>query len=122
MLFAQDPSFGAGPSRFIVKRDARGVAAVPLVGGAVPAPFVDRNGDGLPDIDETGAFVTATGQLAPTPFFSVDAPDASRSLDPFGRTLSGGSLVFDTSTRRTSSWLVLMTDTRALFDPDPTWR
>ncbi|MGH7294663.1 MAG: hypothetical protein ACRELB_07015, partial [Polyangiaceae bacterium] len=77
LLYAQDPAFGGGTSRYIVQRDARGYAVVPLAGGKVPAPFVDADGDGLPDVDAaSGLFATSTGQPAPSPFFAVGAADA----------------------------------------------
>ena len=119
VLFAEDPSFGAGPARYIAKRDARGFAAVARVGGDVVAPFVDRDDDGLPDVDRSGLFLTASGEPPPTPFFSVDVPHASPSRDAFGRTLAGGSLVFDYLDTSHVFLTRLMTDTRALFDPDP---
>jgi hypothetical protein len=119
VVFAQDPSFGAGAARYIVKRDNRGLAAVPLISGAVPAPFVDANGDKLPDVDDNGVFVTQGGKAAPTPFFSVDAPDAGGTRDPFGRLVAGNIPVYDYIDTSHVFMTKLMTDTRALFDPDP---
>jgi hypothetical protein len=70
LLFTEDAAFGAGPARYLVARDLRGLAQPDLRGGAVPAPFVDDDGDGLADIDALGRFVAADGaRLAlPTPF------------------------------------------------------
>jgi hypothetical protein len=62
----------------LVLRDARGVALVSLVDGKVPLPFMDSDGDGLADIDGTGAFLTADGSPVPSPFFSVDGVDGPR--------------------------------------------
>lgn len=45
----------------LVQRDARGVARVALVGGAVPAPFVDADHDKLADVDALGRFVDGQG-------------------------------------------------------------
>jgi hypothetical protein len=54
----------------LVQRDARGIARVALVGGAVPAPFVDADRDKLADVDALGRFVGAAGTpiAAATPF------------------------------------------------------
>ena len=78
------PSLSATPpsvflsSQPLVLRDPRGVALVPLVGGVIPAPFVDADGDGLADLDSSGDFVTADGSPVPSPFFSIDGIDGPR--------------------------------------------
>ncbi|HEY6458768.1 MAG TPA: hypothetical protein VIY73_01415, partial [Polyangiaceae bacterium] len=118
LLYAQDPSFGGGTSRYLTQRDARGYAVVPLANGKVPAPFVDADGDGLPDVDPTtGLFTTSGGQPAPSPFFAVGAPDAP-ARDPDSRALNapGGALVYqyiDTSHTYTAS---LMRNLEPLVD------
>jgi hypothetical protein len=107
LLLAQDPAFGSGAPRYIVERDARGYAVVPPVAGQIPAPFVDADRDGLPDVDALGQFATSDGKAAPAPFFAVRAHDAV-ARDPFSRALDalGGKLVFgyiDTSHTYTAS-------------------
>ncbi|HEX3344577.1 MAG TPA: hypothetical protein VHS09_08385, partial [Polyangiaceae bacterium] len=79
------PGFDVGltPARYVVARDPRAYAAVPLVNGAVPAPFVDADHDGLPDVDPLGQFTTTTGQPVASPFFSPDGVDGNR--DSAGR-------------------------------------
>jgi hypothetical protein len=120
LLYAQDPAFGGGTSRYVVQRDPRGYAVVPLVGGKVPAPFVDADGDGLPDYDATsGLFTTSTGQPAPSPFFAVGAPDAL-ARDDSSRALNapGGALLYgyiDTSHTYSAS---LMRNLEPLVDPN----
>ncbi len=96
ILYAADPAFGGGASRYIAQRDARGYVQVALVGGKLPAPFVDADGDGLADVDMLGAFVTSDGSKAPSPFFAVGAPDALARDTPFQRALTGpgGKLVY----------------------------
>jgi hypothetical protein len=120
LFYATDPAFGgAGPSRWIVKRDARGYASVSLASGSLPAPFVDKNGDKLADVDPLGRFVTTTGQPPPSPFLSVDALD-SAPRDAFGRATNGAALYYeylDTSHTFTAQ---MMTDMRPMVDPDPT--
>ena len=48
VMMAQDPAFGAGISHYIVARDPRGVAVVPLVSGKLPSPFVDITATACP--------------------------------------------------------------------------
>ncbi len=124
IFYAEDPAFGGGvggpaPSRYIVRRDQRGFAAVPFVNGNLPAPFVDKNGDGLPDVDDVGRFVTSNGMPPPNPFFSPLAVDAA-PRDAFGRATATGSLLYgyiDTSHTFTAQ---LVGDLRPLVDPDVT--
>jgi hypothetical protein len=118
ILLSQDDAFANGATpRFIVQRDTRGYAMVPLVGGALPAPFVDSTGDGLPDLDGLGQFVTK-GTAAPSPFFAIGAPDGKR--DVYGRALDPASapLYAFIDTNRTFA-SALIRDLRPLFDPDP---
>ncbi len=95
IFYAQDPAFGGGTSRYIAARDPRGYAMVPLVNGKLPSLFVDADGDGLPDVDGLGQFVTTTGKPAPSPFFAVGAADAL-ARDSFARALDapGGQLLY----------------------------
>ncbi|MEO7109887.1 MAG: hypothetical protein ABI183_05575, partial [Polyangiaceae bacterium] len=118
LFYATDPTYnnGAKNPSYIVQRDARGVATVPLVSGKVPAPFVDKDNDGLPDLDATGNFITSLSSGAPAPFLSLDAPD-STPRDTFGRAIVGGGLVYgylDTSHLFSAQ---MITDTKPLVDP-----
>ncbi len=84
VMFAQDPTFGlssASPN-YIVQRDPRGYASVALANGALPAPFVDKDKDGLADVDGSGHFVTSDGSTPPDPFlvFGGDRHHAARRL------------------------------------------
>jgi hypothetical protein len=121
ILYAQDAAFGGGTSRYIVQRDPRGYVSVPpAAGGAVPAPFVDKDGDGLPDVDDLGRFVTSNGSSAPSPFFAIGAPDAL-ARDAFGRALAapGGAQLYgyiDTSHTYTAS---LVKNLGPLVDANP---
>jgi hypothetical protein len=120
VFYAQDAAFGAGAPQYIVQRDRRGYAAVPLVEGQVPPPFVDQDGDGLPDLDASGRFVTTTGAPAPSPFFAMGAPDAA-ARDAFSRALNapGGTPLYayiDTTHTYAAS---LMHDFEPLLDPSP---
>ena len=91
LMFAADPSFGQVEPRFIVRRDRRGFAR--LAGTTLPKPFVDEDGDGLPDVDRSGFFVTAGGGRAPAPFLVPGEDDTPR--DEHGRALVDGRLVYD---------------------------
>jgi hypothetical protein len=120
LFFAQDPSYGGGDSRYIVKRDPRGYASVALVSGKVPAPFVDQNGDGLADVDDLGRFVTSNGQPPPAPFFVPNTADAA-VRDTFGRALSAqaGPLVYDYLDTSHTYAASLMSDLKPLVVADP---
>ena len=93
ILTASDPAFGGGSASYIVKRDARGYAAI--AGGAVPAPFVDADKDGLPDVDESGRFKTTDKSLAPSPFPFPGAAGGKVTRDPAGRAMAGSQLLYD---------------------------
>ncbi len=97
IVTTQDPAFGAGTTRPIVRRDVRGMATVVAQNGLIPAPFVDANGDGLADVGADGYFVTSNGASAPAPFLKPwDAPDGT-TRDALGRALApDGSLYYDT--------------------------
>jgi hypothetical protein len=120
IFYAQDPAFGGGASQFIVQRDPRGYALVPLMGGVVPPPFEDTDHDGLADVNSLGQFITTDGTPAPTPFFSFDGPSAPAS-DGYGRAMTSptGSLHYgyiDTSHVYAAN---LMNDVKAFVDPVP---
>lgn len=123
VLLREDPKFGPDTTiaRFIARRDLRGVAVVPPeTGGKLPGPFVDGNGDGLPDLDVLGQFVTGTGDKAPTPFFTAESVAVAR--DAFGRALKVGSttepLYGYVDASRTFA-ATLVKDFRPLFESDP---
>ncbi len=120
LLYASDPAFGGNaPSRYIVRRDARGFASVPLVSGGVPAPFVDKDGDKLPDLDAQGRFITSNGQPPPSPFLTPDALD-NAPRDQFGRVTANGALLYDYLDTSHTFTAQMMGDMRPLVDPDPT--
>jgi hypothetical protein len=116
ILFASDPAFGVGKTpTYIVKRDARGYAA--LAGGTVPAPFLDANKDGMPDVDESGRFEASDGSLAPSPFPFPLSPTATR--DPAGRALAGSRLLYDYIDTNQTFTAQMMADLLPLVNPDP---
>jgi hypothetical protein len=120
LFYAQDASFGGGTPAYIVQRDGRGYASVPLVNGKVPAPFVDANGDGLPDVDGLGQFVTQPGQPAPSPFFAVGATDAL-ARDTYSRALNapGGQLLYGFIDTSQTYAATLMHHLEPLLDSNP---
>jgi hypothetical protein len=120
VLLDGDPSFDVGlsPPPYVVARDRRGYAAVPLVGGAVPPPFVDQDGDDLPDIDPLGRFVGAGGQPIASPFFSPDAADGVR--DSAGRAVGTATPFLYQYVDVGQTFLAKFEDDlRPLLDPDP---
>ncbi len=116
LLFTWDPAFGGADakSRFIVRRDRRGYAA--LAGGVVRAPFVDADKDGLPDVDELGRFVTADRSTIPSPFAVATAEGGSR--DALGRAVAGDSLLYDYLDTSHTFVAQTLLDARALSSPD----
>jgi hypothetical protein len=96
LLLHADDGYATGKSAPIVKRDTRGVAAVATVAGAVAAPFVDANRDGLADVDASGSF-TSVGAAIASPFFAPNATD--------GRRDSQGFAVYDDGSRRLYDYL-----------------
>lgn len=120
IMYAEDPVYGGGDSRYIVLRDHRGYAKVALQNGQLPAPFVDKDKDGLADVDPLGQFVSSSGMAPPSPFFAVGAVDTP-TRDMMGRALvtTGGPTLYeylDTSHTFTAS---LLADLPPLVNPDP---
>jgi hypothetical protein len=99
VLFNTDTSYASGPfataktytPKYIVQRDARGYAAVPVTKGAVPSPFI-LGTNGLPEVAANGTFMTSGGTTAPTPF-SLD-PSDMQGRDAFGRVVSGSTPLY----------------------------
>jgi hypothetical protein len=99
LMLSQDEGFAdAGePPRYIALRDRRGFVTPVTSGGALPAPLVDLDGDGLADVDAFGRFVDAKGLPA-----AIDAPFAIPGVmggptDAFGRPASMPYQYIDTS-------------------------
>jgi hypothetical protein len=116
LFYAQDAAFGGGTSRYITRRDGRGYAQVALVSGAVPPPFVDKDKDGLADVDALGRFITSDGNPPPPPFF---LPGDTSQRDPTGRALAKDKTFLydyiDTSHTYAAS---LLADLKPLVNPD----
>lgn len=96
LLRAQSEAFAAAPTAprsFITARDRRGFALTTSGG-----PFVDRDGDGLSDVDAFGRFVDAAGApLAIDPPFAIPGAVVVGALDPFGRPATPLYAYIDTS-------------------------
>jgi hypothetical protein len=120
VLFAQDANgrFGSGVPRLLVRRDFRGIAG--LAGsGTVPAPFVDHDGDGLPDVDSAGRFIDANGNALSGywPFPTKDGP-GSGPRDAKGRLLANGQPVYDYLDLDNTLLAGAVRDSAKLFDAD----
>ena len=89
LLFSGHPDIAAGTSQYVLRRDARGIAAVRE--GSVAAPFVDLDGDDLPDVDAIGRFVDDAGEIndVPRPFRIRDEGAIPR--DASGRALDSAT-------------------------------
>ncbi len=121
ILLQGSASFDVGlqPAVYVVARDPRAYAAVPLVNGLVPAPFVDADHDGLPDVDALGQFLTTNSQPVASPFFSPDGVDGSR--DPEGRAVGEATPTLYSYANVGQTFLAnLEENLRPLLDPDPT--
>lgn len=87
------PDLATGSARPLVTRDYRGLAMASTdASGKVVAPFVDKNGDGLADVDALGHFVDAQGKplKVPSPFPDLGASDGA-PRDAQGRALAGAT-------------------------------
>ena len=86
--------------------------------GAVPPPFVDTDGDGLPDVDGLGRFITSDGKPAVSPFFSPDGVDGPR--DSAGRAVGQGTPTLYEYVSVGQTFVAnLEQNIRPLADPDP---
>ena len=82
LLFTADDRFGSrGLPQWLLVRDRRGLA-LPTA-GAVVAPFVDADSDGLADVDAMGRFVDASGA-------GLEVPAPFRLLNETGIPRDGG--------------------------------
>ena len=63
LMTSTHPDLATGTARPLVTRDYRGLAMASTVNGKVQAPFVDKDGDGLADVDAMGHFVDANGNV-----------------------------------------------------------
>jgi hypothetical protein len=119
LLFSQDPAFGSGSSRWLVRRDWRGLATVTrnLQTGLLPKPFIDNDMDGQPDVDSLGRFVST----APVPEpFVIDQSifDVAAGRDVYGRALdSSGNKVYEYIDLDTTLLAALTRDMVTLIDP-----
>jgi hypothetical protein len=116
----QDDAFMVDQPSYIVRRDPRGYASIPLVNGAVPSPFIDSNGDGLADVDSLGQFVTTDGSKPASPFFSIDGSDGPRDMT--GRAVqpaNASALLYDYVDVHRTFLASIALDVRPFFVPDP---
>jgi hypothetical protein len=120
VALAENPAFTVGNPGYVVSRDPRGYASVPLVNGHVPPPFVDADGDGLPDVNALGQFVTSDGSIPPSPFFSADGTNGPRDAQGRAQQGVGGSLVYNYVGVHQTFVAALAQDIEPYFQPDPT--
>ena len=73
---ADNANIAGDPRLTVVRRDRRGLA-LPNHNGAVAPPFVDRDRDGLADVDASGRFIDQEGRplRLPTPFARAGVAD-----------------------------------------------
>lgn len=111
----------AGQSHWAVLRDSRGMPQLSKVGGAFPAPYIDADKDGLPDLDPSGLFKSSTGASLPyiAPFSLLDwrAPDNAPGRDVDGRVVLKGNLFYRYINLDDTVLAGLLRDTPSLLDP-----
>jgi hypothetical protein len=123
LLFEPNPLLDTSRTIPLVRRDQRGVAKVAMIGGSLPAPFVDTDNDGLADVDDVGRFVDAsnTPVAAPTPFSLPSGEEQVPWLyrDAEGRALDsdGGQPVYEYLDLDGTMFAALARDSIQLFDP-----
>jgi hypothetical protein len=125
LLTRTHPDFAVGDALYTAVRDARGLPTPRRLGGDVPYPFVDKDGDGLAD-ESGGKFVLApsfTGEL-PAPFATRDESTATRRDDQ-GRALgfeSDGTpserQLYDTVDANQTVLAAVMRESGKLFEPE----
>lgn len=115
-----------GQSLWAVRRDVRGVALVNAPVGALPPGFIDRDRDGLADLDGLGRFVGADGrplpEVTPFPTWSQRQPggkDQAAARDASGRALlaAGGQPLFSYVNLDDTVLAGLLRESAGLFDP-----
>lgn len=104
------------PVPFLV-RDARGFAAF----ATTPGGTVDKDSDGLPDVDAMGRFIDAAGKPLsfPTPFAFVanGAVDDKGTRDALGRAVNGATPVYKYGDASKTMLHAVLTDTQVIADP-----
>ena len=90
LLLREDPRLDDGRMQLVALRDRRGIVKPRLLGGLLPPPFVDRDGDGLADVGLDGWFLGADGASLdlPPPFPAASEPPQV-TRDAEGRLLRG---------------------------------
>lgn len=101
-------AWSPGAPEYVVRLDGRGlprVATDPAT-GRLYAPFVDKDGDGLADVDAQDAFVDAAGAAIQQP---TAGPPSTPGYDAYGRAVagSGASLFVTVDAKRTVLALTL---------------
>ena len=128
VLLSTDESFARTElpeaSRYVAKRDVRGVAQVEPRDGKLPSPFLDTNKDGLADINELGEFVVPTTSDEGTPPSPFHIPKFGSGTeitkrDAAGRALaSDGKPVFASVDLTRTLLSAVRADVRTTIDPD----
>lgn len=119
LLLTEDPSFSDGAPRFLVLRDVRGVARVAAGKAGLP-PFVDRDWDGLPDLDDRGRWIASQGPGVPPPFLPKGTQPSSYRHDAFGRPMAEDeTLLYDYGDSSRTVGAALLRELRGLVRGGP---
>lgn len=108
-----------GKPTLVLTRDERGMPFVSKINGAFPRPFVDKDNDGLADIDKLGRFV-ALGQEtvnpeAPSPFVAPQLRFKG-TRDKLGRAVEGAAPIYDYQDINRTYLANLVADLRAVLE------
>ncbi len=123
--YAGDGTGATAPPIPVLLRDARGYAAFSSAKMATQLGTVDRDGDGLPDVNDEGYFIDVTGNAIKnlaTPFamlaYAGSAPDTA-PRDTVGHALdkAGGTQIYSYRDASQTFLHAALVDTKTLADP-----
>lgn len=128
LMLTENPELATLPSGqgyYAVLRDPRGAPQLNTPGGVLPAPFVDKDGDGLADLDVSGRFVGASGAalpaISPFPLLDSKKPDNAAGRDAVGRALTtagGTTALYRYQNLDDTVLAALLRESAALLAPD----
>lgn len=122
LMFSENAAFHDDSLRYLVRRDARGVANLNGVSASQwRGSFADTNLDGLPDIGLDGSYVDADGQsIEVSAPFAVAGEAGANQRDAYDRLLAeDGTLVFDYVDTSSTLLSGALQETRAIWENKP---
>lgn len=115
--YAGDGAGGMLPPVPFLMRDARGFAAFP----SLPSGAVDKDGDGLPDVDAQGQFIDGSGKPLPLPtpfsFVTANGVDSKGTRDALGRAVNGTAPIYKYGDASKTMLHAVLVDTQVIAEP-----